>query len=208
MQLWWIEIHFIDTPIFKDGIERVRIFEKLESSNGMSLNQIGIKTRKEVHETGDLHLAVHLWVYNENWEVLIQKRSASVQAYPGYLFISAGWHVALNETIQDAIVRELEEELGIKKRYEDMEMIHVDYENIRDTMHWVEWKNQEVAFVYLLKIEKKEKIVLQKEEVDWIIWMNIDEFKENIFSNQQESGFIPKSGEYYSSIIREISKYL
>jgi 16S rRNA (adenine1518-N6/adenine1519-N6)-dimethyltransferase len=76
-------------------------------------NVIGHGTRREVHERALLHRAVHVVVIDGEGNVLLQKRSNSKDSHPGWWDISVGGHVDKGESYEEAVTRELREELGL-----------------------------------------------------------------------------------------------
>jgi isopentenyl-diphosphate Delta-isomerase len=64
------------------------------------------------HRDGVWHPVVHIWFYNSNGEILLQKRSAGKALYPGLWDVTVGGHVDAGETIEDAALREIKEEIG------------------------------------------------------------------------------------------------
>ena len=81
---------------------------------------IGQATRNEIHKHGLLHREVHVWVYNDEGGVLLQKRSLTKDTFPGLLDASAGGHVELNQSYKEAAKKELLEETGIKADASDL----------------------------------------------------------------------------------------
>jgi isopentenyldiphosphate isomerase len=57
---------------------------------------------------------VHVLVFNRQGRLLLQKRSLSKLVAPGKWDTSVGGHVDFGEAIEDAVYREIEEELGIR----------------------------------------------------------------------------------------------
>jgi len=74
-----------------------------------------VKPRGAVHEDGDWHRAIHIWVVREGNMVLLQRRANTKDLEPGKLDVSVGGHVRASELFLDAI-REAEEELGLALR--------------------------------------------------------------------------------------------
>jgi isopentenyldiphosphate isomerase len=58
-------------------------------------NIIGQDTRENVHRKGLLHREIHVIIYNDENEILLQKRSMNKDTYPSLLDISVGGHVDL-----------------------------------------------------------------------------------------------------------------
>lgn len=77
-------------------------------------NVIGIATRSEVYEKKLAHRIVHVFLFNEKGELIIQKRSKDVSFCPLHWSTSVGGHVLTWETYENAAKREYEEELWIK----------------------------------------------------------------------------------------------
>jgi isopentenyldiphosphate isomerase len=73
------------------------------------------KPRGQVHRDGDWHRAVHCWLARRTPhgpDLLLQRRSAHKDTWPGYFDVSAAGHVRFGEE-EGAAAREVEEELGI-----------------------------------------------------------------------------------------------
>jgi len=74
----------------------------------------GYKTRYECHHDPLLiHRTVGVLLYNAKGELLLQKRSITKDMEPGLWGISAAGHVTKGQTDDEAVHRELKEELGI-----------------------------------------------------------------------------------------------
>lgn len=83
------------------------------------------KTRAAIHQDGDWHLAFFCWIVRAGdggLEVVLQRRAATKDVWPGRFDASAAGHVRFGKTIDQA-TREIEEELGI--HVEPRELRHV-----------------------------------------------------------------------------------
>ena len=75
---------------------------------------IGQATRGECHSGSHLlHPVVHLHVFNAKGEVYLQKRPEWKDIQPGKWDTAVGGHIDYGETPEDALHREVGEELGI-----------------------------------------------------------------------------------------------
>lgn len=75
---------------------------------------IGSATRGECHSGSFLlHPVVHLHVFNSKGEVYLQKRPEWKDIQPGKWDTSVGGHIDYGETPEEALTREVREELGI-----------------------------------------------------------------------------------------------
>jgi isopentenyl-diphosphate delta-isomerase len=78
-------------------------------------NILGFKTKTECHEgDGILHRAFSIFIFNDDEQLLIQKRSGSKQLWPLYWSNSCCSHPRKGETVEEASHRRLKEELGIE----------------------------------------------------------------------------------------------
>ncbi|MDR0844306.1 MAG: NUDIX domain-containing protein [Tannerella sp.] len=75
---------------------------------------LGKLTRKECHNgCKALHPVVHLHLFNSAGELYLQKRPAHKDVQPNKWDTAVGGHVDYGETIEEALLREAREELGI-----------------------------------------------------------------------------------------------
>jgi len=75
---------------------------------------VGKATRGECHGGSKLlHPVVHLHVFNNAGELFLQKRPEWKDIQPGKWDTAVGGHIDLGETPEEALVREVREELGI-----------------------------------------------------------------------------------------------
>jgi len=77
-------------------------------------------SRDEVHAKGLWHRSVHVWILNSAEELLIQKRSKIKESYPSMCDISAAGHVSAGESVEEAVMKESSEELGIEVDVKDL----------------------------------------------------------------------------------------
>ncbi len=76
---------------------------------------IGKATRKEIHQKKLIHRSVHIFVFNPQGELFLQKRAMSKDENPGFWDTSSAGHVDSGENYLTAAHRELNEELGISE---------------------------------------------------------------------------------------------
>lgn len=75
---------------------------------------IGKATRQECHSGSKwLHPVVHLHIFNDAGELFLQKRSMSKDIQPGKWDTAVGGHMDYGENVEEALRREVREELGI-----------------------------------------------------------------------------------------------
>ncbi len=75
---------------------------------------VGKATRAECHSGSKLlHPVVHLHIFNRAGDLLLQKRSLRKDIQPGKWDTAVGGHVDYGESIDEALRREVREELGV-----------------------------------------------------------------------------------------------
>ena len=75
---------------------------------------IGKATRKECQSgSKQLHPVIHLHIFNDAGELYLQKRSMTKDIQPGKWDTAVGGHIDYGETVEEALRREVREELGI-----------------------------------------------------------------------------------------------
>lgn len=124
-------------------------------------NVLGYKSKDECHlGNGDLHRAFSIFIFNENKEILLQKRSEQKQLWPLFWSNSCCSHPRKGEDYKTAIHRRLKEELGIDTalKYLYKFQYQVSYKNVGS--------EHELCSVYIGK--SNEKILVNTNEIsDW-----------------------------------------
>ena len=150
------------------------------------LNEDGSPTgkqvsKKEAHEKGLWHRAAHVWLVNNNNEILVQKRAQHIESHPGEYDISAAGHLSAGDSPMEGALREVEEELGIKLDSE--ELIKIGEISNQSTQHEGKYINKEWDDVYVVRRDIPiEEFVIQEDEVELVKYVPITEFKEWIES--------------------------
>jgi isopentenyldiphosphate isomerase len=78
-----------------------------------------------VHRDGDWHAAIHIWLLSTAYEapaLVLQRRSATKDTWPGRLDVAVGGHVRAGETIRETM-REAEEELGLRLSPDELQRV-------------------------------------------------------------------------------------
>lgn len=131
--------------------------------------KIGTLPRSEIH--GDpalLHMVVHVLVFNAIGELLLQKRSMDKDVAPGRWDTSVGGHVNAGEAVADAVMREMEEELGITTC--GPEFLYT----------YIHSNDYEAELVYTYKCVYDGDIEFQQDEIDEVRPWRLDEIQGTI----------------------------
>ncbi len=120
---------------------------------------IDAKPRSEVHARGLLHRAAHVFVFNSRGEIFLQKRSMNKDRQPGVWDSSCSGHVDSGETYDQAAVRELHEELGLKNKSQLEKLFKIDACAATDA-----------EFVWVYRCQDEGPFRLQPEEIETGDW--------------------------------------
>lgn len=124
--------------------------------------------RGDTMKEGQFHLVVNIFLVNNRRELLIQKRSNTVEWKPDIWAVTGGSAIA-SEGPYEACVRELKEEIGLTVDKEAMRMIAVFQRKFS------------YQAVFLLRSEATlNQMTLQKEEVAEVKWASIAEIRDMI----------------------------
>ena len=141
-----------------------------------------VKERELVHRDGDLHGTVHIFIVRkgtEGPEILLQKRSAEKDSFPGCYDISSAGHLSAGQDYFEAACRELEEELGIHAGEEELRFIGFHEGYAKEIFYGKPFINHEISAVYLYEKEVDiGTLVLQEEEVESVRWISFSICKE------------------------------
>ena len=129
-------------------------------------NTIGSATRGECHNGSRLlHPVVHLHLFNSKGELYLQKRPDWKDIQPGKWDTAVGGHIDYGETAENALRREVREELGI-----------TDF--IPECLgHYVFESKRERELVYIHKTVYDGPIAPSREELAGGRFWSLDEIK-------------------------------
>jgi len=178
-------------PFFSLKLQYLKDNLKAASLNGtplellderdMSGNTTGrVRARFMMHRDGMLHGTSHVWVVRPNdksgFDLLLQKRSAGKDAYPGCYDISSAGHIPAGDDYLISAVRELSEELGIDAAQEELSYVGLHEEQEEAVFYGRPFRNHEISHVYVYeKPVDENNLVLQKDEVESVLWMDYEE---------------------------------
>ncbi len=86
-----------------------------------SLEITGITERETAHRIGSLHKTAQWWLIDSD-SVYFQIRGKNV-AFPGLLDATVGGHISAGESAEEALLREIEEEVGIRLRTSELTFV-------------------------------------------------------------------------------------
>ena len=155
-------------------------------------NSTGKTCLKSVaHKYGYYHATVHVWFYTKDKKVLMQQRGFNKKTYPGLWDVSVAGHVHAGESVEEAAIREIEEEIGLKVLENQLNKIAIRKGNRKHPNGIID---NEFYHVFLVELNtKSESLKKQEEEV-----ANIRLFNVSILKGTNESyPMVPNTSEYF-----------
>ena len=182
-----------------DGRE-LELFDVRDSEG----NVTGVARERElVHLNGDPHGTSHIWVVRENasggWDVLLQKRSRDKDSYPGCYDVSSAGHLQAGDDFLPAALRELEEELGLRARAEDLEFVGFRRAYREAFFCGRLFKDHEISAIYIYrKPVETSALRLQKEELESEMWMDLADCRRAVGEGSLDNCMYPEELEMLS----------
>lgn len=154
----------------------------------------------DAHAKGILHRAIHVWLVNKSGQILVQRRSPSMVAYPNLWDASASGHVSAGQTDREAAIREVYEEIGLKISQDRLQSLFTRNQN--DILNGGTYINHEIDEIFLVEADITENdIHIDHKEVSDAKFLDIDTFEDWVNGKGEE--LVPHNEEY-----RRVLEYL
>ena len=173
-------------------MELIDVYDENNNYSGYSVS------RKEIHENNLWHRHVSCWIMNEKGEILMQQRAFSKFKNPGK-WAKTGGHVDSGETPDQAIKREVFEEIGLI----------IDDKNINNIETFKsKTKENYYSYGYIFMTNLKEdEFVLQEDEVAAVKYFTIEQLEQFKKDNNQDFTFFKWDDESFNKQINILKKY-
>lgn len=183
-----------------------------------NLKEIGAMSRDKIHKKGLKHKVVHCWIVDkENDEIFIyfQQRSYNKSDFPSMYDIACAGHIDEGEEVENAMVRELEEEIGLKINKSELRYIGRKFETFEKNG----FIDDEICEMYLLEVNNSTTFTLG-EEVEDVVKVSFNDYEKWIHGELkllnaqsiiydkeiklQDENICPHIKEYNKQLIRSI----
>ncbi len=136
-------------------------------------NVIGSVRRKDAHGNPSLiHPVVHCLVISSGGELLLQLRRMDKDVQPGRWDTSVGGHVAWGEPIEQALHRELQEEIGLEPTRVSLRFLH----------RYLMRSDIETELVHTWACTCDGPFVHQPEEIDALRFWSVEQIEQSLGS--------------------------
>ena len=182
-----------------------------------------VLAKSEAHRLGLWHRCFHCWICGSDdagHYLLLQRRAATKDTWPGYLDITAAGHLSAGEKTLDGL-REIEEELGLNVNPERL----IPLGTIRIEQPIPDGCDREFHEVFLLQDDTPpENLRLQIEEVESIYRIDLDDVESLLETGEEQAReyrgskptatrinleeFVPKNEDYLARITQAARQLL
>ena len=164
-------------------------------SNGDPTGEV--LSRKEVHRLGKLHRAVHLYLFNKENNLLLQRRSAYADHYPSMFSISVTGHVDAGERSIEAVRRALREELELHANHEDFRLL---FSSRREEKLSPTYIDRQINDVYACRLDFDiQNLSFDPTEVSELKCVSLSHFKKIVESGDEE--IVPVYGDDLKRVV-------
>lgn len=155
--------------------------------------------RKKAHIENLWHRHVSCWIMNQKGQILLQQRSLTKTKNPG-LWSKTGGHVDKGETPDEAIKREVFEEIGLNVKDEDIINIEI-FKSKNPNEHYYSY-----GYIFFTNL-KDEDYILQKEEVEQVKYYSIEDIEQLKLDNNPNYTFCRWEQDSFNEQMQILKEY-
>jgi isopentenyldiphosphate isomerase/intracellular septation protein A len=158
----------------KARFQKVKIMKQFEGDEWFDIvtpqgQVVGKAPRKAVHGNPELlHPVIHVHIVNSQRNLFLQKRSTGKDLYPNCWDTAIGGHVLSGESIEHAVHREAEEELGIS------------IADLKPLFRYVHKNNFESELVHGFYLQDDGPFYINRKEISDGCFWEIEEIEKNL----------------------------
>jgi isopentenyldiphosphate isomerase len=161
--------------------------------------------RDVIHARGLWHGTVHIWIHDEEGNVLLQQRAETKDLHPCFWDASVAGHREPDEEPIPAALREMEEEIGVTVPPERLAFLT----RVRKTTvgKGGSFINREISWVYLLQGDGDiRKLNPNPEEVSAVRFFSTDEIRYMLKNPDDGMRLVPHGDDYYTTVLDKVDE--
>lgn len=152
--------------------------------------------RQRAHREGIRHRTSHVWLVRtrgDKLQLLLQKRSADKDSFPGCYDISSAGHIPAGHGFTESALRELREELGIEADAGELIDCGIRRFRFERDFHGSHFVDDQVSRVFCIRLDLPEEAFrLQTEEVESVKWFDWQECMDMTRTGTPSNCLIPE----------------
>lgn len=163
--------------------------------------------KSEAHKHGWYHNTIHLWLYTNQGEILLQQRSHKKAIHPLLWDVSAAGHIDAGESFIEAALRETKEELGLTLQANELTKIGTKLYESSYANGTIQDNEFHQVYIAELKVNLMD-LKPQEDEVEALKLVTFNEFEQLLENSATNNHFIPTNKSYYNFILEAIKDKL
>lgn len=160
------------------------------------------KLRGEVHSSGLWHRTVHVYYFtikDNEYYFLCHLRSKDKDLCPNMWDTRFGGHLQAGETIEEALLEELREEIGISANLNDFIKGPVRKSH--------KYPNNEFTYTFYYQAEEDiSKLKFEDGEIQRVEWVSANSILSNLKNNKEEWASSPEGFEMIYNYLKDYNK--
>jgi len=160
--------------------------------------------KSDIHTKGHYHNTAHIWLYTKKGNVLLAQRSAAKLICPLLWDVSVAGHVNAGERIENAAIRETEEEIGLTLSENQLHKIGIS-ECFQTYSNGIVDNELHHTFITELKVGIS-NLKLDKKEVEAVKLISLDEFQNLVDAIGSDNHFVASNKPYYKFVLKSIKE--
>ncbi len=160
--------------------------------------------KSKIHKKGLYHNTAHIWFHTEKGDILLAQRAASKVICPLMWDVSVAGHIDAGETVKQAAVREIKEEINLDVSENELQLIGV-FECFQTYDNGIIDNEFHHTFISKLKVPISE-LTPQIEEVEALKLVSLEGFKKLLENIGKNNHFVPSNKSSYEIVLQNIQK--